>query len=1620
MSPHVAWTFGFYAVWSAYSLWLGGSRLERFHPSGWRLWRRSSTFSSTTSSGFPTLRYGSNLPRRTAALSDAGEPDRDGVPGSSSIGSSSRRWHSGHLGGCRPMDGGDRDFDKGIHRRRHRDDLRKEAQVWTDHRPTRRWRVPLRCRGVQRKVLWEVLPIDGGSPFGCRRPHTGTTISPVKEGEGPQAGSIRGLWSMGPISEEGVEIQQIHHIHDDGERHLRVEAGTRSGLLCTLGGIIQGDENSLHHAGAGVPQRPDQVGGTYGTIGSEIPRLLASLGRGGEQGKVGTLVQNPDEGEVGYGHGKKATSGVERRGAMEYNLEHGFRGCRVLAGAGAHTCSELDGKRIKRCTEDTCGGDSGSCYQWGVFETTPHGRRTERGLDTNQVCKQSEERSQEEEDAGREGRIEIPQKPEGRWKRWRRPRSWWQTIWFRGRRVLRLEQRKWSMQRSSTRRTVCRQEGEAAQVHHLQEPGSPFKGLPQQEERMTETPRWFWIWGRNKDQGEKRSPTKEEQSSDKRSKDKDTKVNKRMADEDEKVEGDKVEIDGEMTTEEEYLRQRIFVFVHHFSGPRDNLGIAVEEESAALGLKVQVISVDIEKGQDLTKSEPYINHLETAKKGEIDGYHSGFPCSSFSVLRWREVQGMPQPVRSVSAPYGIPHQSKERQAEADRGTVMMSRSLVMASTIMEAEENKVVPGFVTLENPPPSGKAEHIAAWEMPEMLALCQKFPKFVKVIFDTCWYQQSKEVGTRNRKPQMFGGTLKGLTSLAKSCPCDGADHAHIVGREKSKASGEYPAELCRAYGKLAAQHFLMMGKAEFLDAKHRNLKKVINKLKEKADEMWKEYGKMAPTTPPRRAPPDSPEGAPVKKRRREPGEEETNEPASSLVWKGGRGRHGMIKESKARKEFPQNLAFVGGMRNPSKAVESLPTVQFLGRRVHQRWKDFTLEYPEVLFTAETYGTAKCKVEVRAVEAWAEALKDMFGPPENKVEERDPMEYHTPMDTDLVAAWVEASGDPESEVPKWLVQGAPLGIELPILSCGIFPPADEKKGGTEAGEAITDGELEKKGFKNYLSVETNKEDAEIELKRYENLGFLQRWPKEKALQEFQGGTISRLGLVVKLKPDNTKKLRIVIDLRRSGGNAKSTLPERLVLPRPLDAVQSLREQKKKLVEKGEGSKGAEFALIDISDAFTTLPLHQKELRHSMSPSTNQGEILQFRALLFGYRTAPLLYSRLAAMMSRLLQAVVDPEVACHQTYLDDALWILMGSLEERNLNLAIIIYTLLAFKMKISMGKGERSAHVTWVGVKFSLVDNQHVILGLPQKFLEELLAMLKSWKEVGMAPTKELRQLAGKASWLAGILPRARWTVSILYGVLKQVEADEKDGSEERRRSSRTDDRSKKGLFAVKRVGAARQWLEDFVQAALQKPMRKLNIWPQSEAEVRLMVDASPQALEGVLAINGRLVACFSSKVSKEDEDVLGITRGEAAGQGILEALALLVALRHWTPKIVGYKVRVVFQSDSVVALALSQKLAASTAALNFLGAEIALTLEEGNVERLEGLHIPGAANTEPDWLSRPEKWGKVAKPEALRDLKVESPPSRPAEYYHLASPTKDPTMWGAGSDSLVGTAAWDSLR
>ena len=365
-----------------------------------------------------------------------------------------------------------------------------------------------------------------------------------------------------------------------------------------------------------------------------------------------------------------------------------------------------------------------------------------------------------------------------------------------------------------------------------------------------------------------------------------------------------------------------------------------------------------------------------------------------------------------------------------------------------------------------------------------------------------------------------------------------------------------------------------------------------------------------------------------------------------------------------------------------------------------------------------------------------------------------------------------------------------------------------------------------------------------------------------------------------------------------------------------------------------------------------------------------------------------------------MDGAAASHQVYLDDSLWAFVGDLQTRNSNLALVLYTLLALKVKVAMHKGERAAHITWVGVRFSMPDNDTLVVGLPENYLEETKVALESWGGKGMAPLKELRSMAGRTAWLANVLPRAKWATAVFYAVLKSAEAEEF--------KEKSDGRAKPGLFSVKRLESARRWLLAFIKAAMERPMRKIHVGNKARMEVRLCCDASPEGLGAVLVINKSPVAALASPVDGFDEKFLKIEKGSSSAQGILEALCVLVALRHWKKRFLGHLVTLEVQSDSMVALALSQRLGASTAALNWIGAELSLALEEVGAEALVTQRIPGKANVEADHLSRPSTWSAVKLPAGLEPLAahIETPMVRTEEFYVLPGPSQDSISVGFG--------------
>ena len=1171
-------------------------------------------------------------------------------------------------------------------------------------------------------------------------------------------------------------------------------------------------------------------------------------------------------------------------------------------------------------------------------------------------------------------------------------------------------------------------------MHHLQFTRSPFEILSSEEVLGKQCPGYrSRSRQRRRDRDEDRGRDRDKNRGNKRERSKDRGSE---GGEDQGDDGYNIHEawgDPRAKTEEEYLSTRVFRFFHYFAGPNDPLADALQEAAAAENLRVDIHSVEKSVGTgDLLADEPYRSDLRHAERGEVDGFHAGFPCGSFSRLRFRQMEGMPGPVRTKTEPYGKKDNTRKQQKEADDGTVMAARAITFAKTVAKSRPTRKIVPVATLENPPPTDHPEHLSAWELPEMDAF-KMLEHCATLVFHTCQYQLDRPVNKRHYKPQMFVGTVYNLRSLTKFCDCEGGPKQHdpVFGKEKSAASGEYPREFCVAYAKLVMQHFRKIGREEFLIHKMKRLGKQIEITKEEIDRKNvvlvpnKDISSSSSakqntsqiTSP--RDEVDRDEGIPNRKDRAEATDSAPKESKDNVVeFQGGDGKYGMLKKSSAKSADPKLMDFVGGMKDPCKVVHPMSNLLSLGLRIRAGWESYSKDRPSTLEVAEAYGTPDCNFNQEDVEGWKEKLRKIVGAKGAPcVRVKGKLEFTSPLDPELIEAWGTKGNDPEKFVAKWVREGAPLGISKKIQTCGIFPEAHAEDINHQGEHELLDAEaqLARGDLHNYVSVTSDVENAKIELQRYKDENYLKEISRAEVKNEMKHGTISRLGLIVKEKTEGIKR-RIIIDLRRSGGNMKATLPEKLILPRPKDAVESIRNTfSLRRDDREKTNYSRELVVIDISDAFMSLGVHQEELHHTLAPHVEDNELFYvFSALLFGYKTAPLLWSRVASMLARFLQSLVAADEAQHQVYLDDALWILQGSLESRNSVLALILTTMAALGFKVSLKKGERSTQVMWIGVQFSLHPDA-LLVTVPKKFIDTLMETFQSWK--GMASIKELRTVCGRLSWLSGLLPRIRWVVAVFYKVLHQRLDDVKSGTEENRRSGRSDDRTKDHLFFVKQLEQPLKWLEAYLTATMEHPVKKYKLDVNKYPKATIITDASPEGLGGVLLVNNRLVRAFSSPVMETDATALTFKYLESASQGIVETLAVLVAIRHWAKELASCRVELQVQSDSVTTLALTQRLANRDCTLNFLGGELAVQCERIGIEALAASHLPGSANTVADFLSRPSKWKDVSMPAELRGIDIQAPEARIEGWYSLPTPKAAPELWLSNQTAV---SAWASLR
>ena len=316
-----------------------------------------------------------------------------------------------------------------------------------------------------------------------------------------------------------------------------------------------------------------------------------------------------------------------------------------------------------------------------------------------------------------------------------------------------------------------------------------------------------------------------------------------------------------------------------------------------------------------------------------------------------------------------------------------------------------------------------------------------------------------------------------------------------------------------------------------------------------------------------------------------------------------------------------------------------------------------------------------------------------------------------DLFQWIIEEANDPDTDIPDWIRDGFPLGIDRPITPRGVFPATTADSASIELSRAFGKikawaGLSEHRNYKSFYE-EATAADADFK-DRIVSKGFAERIRDTKELERRFGEVRApKVAVVAKTKNDGTKKVRLIVDMLRSGTNGDIMARERLVLPRMTDLAESTVD----LIElqRGEAkTRNCEMFAFDFADAFYTLHIAESERRHVIARGSHDWFV--YRCVAFGLASGPLLWGRLAASASRFAQAIFAPEELRLQTYVDDPAGAVAGeTVQERTRLLVILVLFLRALGFQLSWKKVQRGKAVDWIGARFRLAGSDEVVVEL-----------------------------------------------------------------------------------------------------------------------------------------------------------------------------------------------------------------------------------------------------------------------------------------------------------------------
>ena len=681
--------------------------------------------------------------------------------------------------------------------------------------------------------------------------------------------------------------------------------------------------------------------------------------------------------------------------------------------------------------------------------------------------------------------------------------------------------------------------------------------------------------------------------------------------------------------------------------------------------------------------------------------------------------------------------------------------------------------------------------------------------------------------------------------------------------------------------------------------------------------------------------------------------------------------------RKPTSSEVQPLGGLRLLGPVMARLSYEGQVGARIHVAIKSLFEENPSMVEDIIAHvGRSDCtslqpglKTAVR--ERIRKTLNDIMTP-----NPFVPGTEETPVDVELLEHWRDAAKDPDSEPVRWLKEGALAGITQPVIDKGIFPLYDPE---LDTAECSPEDLRTEAGFVNYSGVEQD-EDVNCELTRSLDAGYALSFPSVESAEEHLRASIvlSKVGAIKKLR-NGKMKTRMVIDSKRSGVSKATRKYERTTLPRALDVVSDTMSLLAPYRDRENLAEWVEFMVADYRDAFFILPNHPEERR--FFAVQYRGRIIVFLKTTQGSRGAPLTWARFAALLGRLTQSVLGASAARISTYVDDPVIVAVGTRAERRSIFAMALAIWAALGLPLALEKAQVGSTTTWTSAIFQ-PTRTGLEVSIKPNIVQETLELCRRFLAHNTIAKKELRSCTGKATHIASLVHTMRPFLSELYGAL----------------GSATKHGPVKSTVWTKQVRSALTWLVALLQQEELQLKRsfELSVYLGQGRHVVMCLDASPWGLGGYLTEDGQIVSYFSTDLSDEELLLLGVSRGDSASQQVVEALAVLVALRTWAHRWSNQRALIHVQSDSISALVISQTLKTGGKGAGIIAREIALDIAHAVYVPHIAEHVPGDDNVIADALSRKYAPGySFTLPMCLADVEEVAIAPRGVSYYRTVA-------------------------